>query len=222
MGPGGTREKDVALGVALALARALDGEPGIEVHLTRDRDVLVPIWERGERATRLKGDRPGIFVSIHANAVSSRTVRGVETYFLSEARTEHERRVAALENAPIATSDRSGAPDGFAGDLGFILNELRNHDYLHWSAELALLVQRQLARVHPGPDRGVKQGPLAVITNALMPAVLVEVGFLTHPREEGVLADLGFQRDSAAALARAVLEFAARYPPGAIVARQDR
>lgn len=112
IGPGGTREKDVALAVGLELSRLLAEDPEVEVRLTRDRDLLVPIWERGERATAWKGDRPGVFVSIHANGLPGRPeVRGFETYFLSEARTEHERRVAAAENAPLYQGGgRTGLP----------------------------------------------------------------------------------------------------------------
>jgi SsrA-binding protein len=98
----------VALAVALALARELEADPWIEVHLTRDRDVTVPIWGRGEQATAWKGDRPGVFVSIHANAVPEPSHGpGLRDLLPLRARTEHERRVAAAENAPFY---RQGAP----------------------------------------------------------------------------------------------------------------
>ncbi|HZD03323.1 MAG TPA: N-acetylmuramoyl-L-alanine amidase, partial [Longimicrobiales bacterium] len=169
LGPGGTREKDVALGVGLALARELERYPGLEVHLTRTTDVLVPLWRRGEWATEVKGERPGLFISIHANAMPTVSpTRGFETYFLSEARTEHERRVAAMENAPLELPEEGDGPAD--PGLSTILRELRNLDHQHWSALLAELVQGRLAPVHPGPDLGVKQAPFAVITNAVMPA----------------------------------------------------
>ena len=216
VGAGGTQEKEVALEVGLALARLLEEDPELEVRLTRDRDLLVPIWERGEQATEWKGDRPGVFVSIHANALPGRPgVRGFETYFLSEARTEHERRVAAAENAPLF---RDQGEDQFPPPqdplLAGILRDLRTFDHQHWSALFAELVQRELRTFHPGPDRGVKQGPFAVITNALMPSVLVEVGFLTHREEEQLLAHPDFHGDTADALARAIREFFQRYPAG--------
>ncbi|NNF39663.1 MAG: hypothetical protein HKN71_13410 [Gemmatimonadetes bacterium] len=214
LGPSGLREKDVALAVGLALARALDTIPDLEVHLTRDRDVSIPIWERGEMATRLRADRPGILISIHANALDDPAPRGLETYFLSEARTEHERRVAALENAPAALAGDGGSARTDDAGLAFILNELRNLDHIHWSADLAAVVHERVAAVHPGRDRGVRQAPLAVITNALMPSVLIELGFISNPTEEGVLADAGFQTDAAQAIAEAVVAFFQRYPPG--------
>lgn len=213
VGPGGVEEKDVALAVGLALARALDTVPDLEVHLTRDRDVSIPIWERGDMATRLKGDRPGVLVSIHANSLDDVNTRGVETYFLSQARTEHERRVAALENSPPAGGGDGGASVAADPGLAFILNELRNLDYVHWSADLAGVVQAELAEVHPGRNRGVKQAPLAVITNALMPGVLVELGFVSNQAEERLLSDADFHADAAGAIARALVEFFGRYPP---------
>jgi N-acetylmuramoyl-L-alanine amidase len=213
-GNGGTREKDLALSIGRALARILEADPDYEVHLTRDEDVLIPLWKRGEQATGWKGEGHGIFISIHANAMpTSRAARGFETYYLSEARTEHERRVAALENAAQELENVADQPPANS-DLSSILSELRNLDHQHWSALLAEMIQEELARVHPGPNRGVKQGPFAVITNALMPAVLVEVGFVTNADEERLLAQAGFQEEAAQAVARAVQEFFKRYPPG--------
>jgi N-acetylmuramoyl-L-alanine amidase len=213
MGPRRSREKDVTLAVALALAEELRDEPGLEVHLTRDDDTFIPIWERGEIATRLKGDRPGVFLSIHANSWNVRSVRGLETYFLSEARTEHEQRVAALENSVVELEQGRSGPDD--SELGFIIGELLNLDFQHWSSDLAREVQTSLARVHPGPDRGVKQGPLAVLTNAMMPSVLIELGFITNPTEEQALSQTAFQESVARAAADAVRSFFERYPPGA-------
>jgi N-acetylmuramoyl-L-alanine amidase len=215
IGPGGTMEKDVALSFALALARELTDDPRYEVRLTRDSDVFVPLWERGARATEWKGDRPGLFLSIHANALADRPgVRGFETYFLSEARTEHERRVAAAENAPLQLERPEDAPPVDDPLLAAIIRDLRTFDHQHWSALLADLVQQEFATFHPGPDRGVKQGPFAVITNSLMPSVLIEVGFISNREEERLIGQPEFQRQTAQALARSIERFFARYPPG--------
>lgn len=208
----GIREKNVALGVARAMAAELRKSDEFEVVMIRDGDTFVPLWDRGAQATTAKGERHGVFVSIHANSASVRgsPARGFETYFLSEARTEHERRVAAIENAPLGVE---AAPGG-GGDLDFILRELKNLDQQHWSSLLADMVQQEVARVHPGPDRGVKQAPLAVITNAIMPAVLVEIGYLSHPEEAKLIGQPAFQEEAGKALARAVVRFFQRYPPG--------
>jgi N-acetylmuramoyl-L-alanine amidase len=214
LGVGGVREKDVALGIALELAEVLKREEDVEVHLTRDDDTFVDLWDRGEIATNIKGDRYGIFVSIHGNSFpEQRGTRGFETYFLSEARTEHERRVSAIENAPLRMGGQSIDPEQDA-DLGFILRELTNLDHQHWSALLAEMVQDELETFHPGPNRGVKQGVLAVLTNALMPSVLVEVGYLSNGEESRLMGAGSFQTQTAEALGRSILRFFERYPPG--------
>ena len=204
-GPNGLREKDVALAIAGRLASQLR-ERGYEVHLTRTKDTLVPLAERPRIANRLKAGRPrALFLSIHANAARNRA-RGFETFILSEARTEDERRVAEMENAAVAFeengSDARGVPE-----LDLILNNLRNDFYLRASHALAEVVQKNMATFHPGPDRGVKQGGLVVLVGAFMPAVLVEVGFMSHPREAALLGTAAFQGKIAYALADAVDEF---------------
>ncbi len=220
-GAGGRREKDIALAIGRYLERELRGDEDLEVYMIRDRDVLVPLWERGLMATSFKGTRMGVFISIHVNSSpSSPAIRGFETYFLSEARTDHERRVAALENAPLQTDAELDDGDVEDVDLTFILRELQSLDHQHWSSLLAEGIQSELEEVHPGPNRGVKQGPFAVITNALMPAVLVEVGFITNREEERVLSRGEFQRGLATALAQGIRNFFLRYPPGQGVAVQ--
>ena len=220
-GAGGRREKDIALAIGRYLERELRGDEDLEVYMTRDRDVLVPLWERGPQATLLKGDRPGVFISIHVNfSPSSPAIRGFETYFLSDARTEDERRVAAIENSPLQLEAELDGDDVEDVDLTFILRELRTFDHQHWSSLLAEGIQSEMEDIHPGPNRGVKQGPFAVITNALMPAVLVEVGFISNREEERVLSRGEFQRGAAAALAKGIRDFFVRYPPGQGVAVQ--
>ena len=220
-GSGGRREKDIALAIGRYLERELRGEEDIEVYMTRDRDVLVPLWERGPRATRLKGARFGVFISIHVNSSpTSPAVRGFETYFLSEARTEHEQRVAEIENAPLQREAGLDGRDVQDVDLSVIERELQKFDHQHWSSLLAEGIQEELEDVHPGPNRGVKQGPFAVITNVIMPAVLVEVGFISNREEERVLSRGEFQREVARALAQGIRGFFERYPPGQEVAVQ--
>jgi N-acetylmuramoyl-L-alanine amidase len=103
--------------------------------------------------------------------------------------------------------------------LNGILQELINFDHQHWSAELAEMVQKDLAPVEKGPNRGVKQGPLAVLTNALMPAVLIELGFISNANEAKLLGSPDFQTTAARAIAKSVDRFFASYPPGAATAR---
>src|SRR5690606_20894181 len=102
IGPNGLREKDVTLAIARRLAALLRGREGYEVHLTRTADTLIALEDRPALANRWKAGRPAaVYISIHANSAVG-AARGFETFFLSEARTEDERRVAELENAAVA------------------------------------------------------------------------------------------------------------------------
>lgn len=203
VGPAGVREKDVTLALGLMLADSLESR-GYEVHLTRSTDVHVPLLERARIANRVKAGRPAtLFVSLHANSAAA-NVRGFETFFLSEARTDEERRVAEIENAAVRF-DEDGAAT--LGELDHILNMLRNDYYLHASHALAGVIQREFAGMHPGPNRGVKQAGFLVLVGAFMPAVLVEVGFISNVEEARLLAAATFQRRLVSALTGAIHSF---------------
>lgn len=210
IGPGGIREKDLTLAIARRLAEELRKRGGFEVHLTRTSDTLVALADRPHMANRWKGNRPAaLFISIHANSAANRNARGFETFFLSDARTEDERRVAEMENAAIAyESPDSTAPKN---DLDWIFNTLRNDFYVRASNDLAELIQQRLATVHPGPNRGVKQAGFRVLVGAFMPAVLVETAFISNRQEASLLRDAAFQRKIAGALADAVERFFASH-----------
>jgi N-acetylmuramoyl-L-alanine amidase len=204
----GLREKDVTLAIALRLASVLS-ERGYEVHLTRTRDALVPLDERPRMANRWKDDRPAaLFLSIHANSADSRHAVGFETFFLAEARTEEERRAAERENASVRFESGPAAP---ISELDYILNALRDDFYQRASNDLAQVVQEQFGAFHPGRDRGVKQAAFRVLLGARMPAILVEVGFLSNPREARLLSTVEFQRRLADGIAEAVDRFFDRH-----------
>ena len=206
-GPDGILEKNVTLQLARRLAAELN-DRGYEVHLTRNRDTLIALADRPRMANDWKRGRPAtIFVSIHGNA-GEKGAAGFETYFLSDARTEDERRVAEMENAATSYEDStaSGAPV-----VDRILNSLRNEYYVKVSDDLAELIQQHLAYIHPGPNRGVKQAGFRVLVGAIMPAVLVETGFMTSRKEERLLATARFQKQVTRALADAIGEFFARH-----------
>jgi N-acetylmuramoyl-L-alanine amidase len=202
-GPAGTREKDVTLRVARMVAELLRQDPTLDVRMTRDSDTLIALHDRARFANRWRGDgQPAVFISIHCNANESRSEKGYETYFLSEARTADARRVEAFENASVQYED---TPPG--GALAYILTDLRQNHYLRESGDWAQIVQDQLRSIHPGPDRGVKQAGFAVLRGTFMPAVLVEIGFLTNVREEQVLLD----REMEAAIARRLADSVRAY-----------
>jgi N-acetylmuramoyl-L-alanine amidase len=204
IGPNRLREKDVALALAKRVG-ALLKERGYEVHLTRTTDTLIALADRPRLANRWKGGRPSaIFLSIHANSVARGDARGYETFFLSDARTEDERRVAEMENAAVEFEDADGEHDS---ELDGILAGLRNDYYVRASSELAEVVQEELSLFHTGPNRGVKRAGFNVLVGALLPAVLVEVAFISNREEANLLGTSAFQDKIAFGLAEAVDRF---------------
>ena len=204
------REKDIALDVALALREQLV-EKGVNVIMTRSTDTLIALRDRGRIANSKKGD---LFLSIHVNAANLRwkqpgAARGFETYFLSEARTEDARRVEAMENEVVKYEIASDVPSN--DPLSFIVHDMEQNQHLRESSDLAATVQRGLARMHPGPNRGVKQAGFAVLIAALMPSVLIEIGFGTNPAEARFLRDPQRQKQIAGSIADATMEYIAGY-----------
>ncbi len=192
-GPAGELEKTIALAIARHVATRLQAR-GVAVRLTRESDEAIPLQQRTAVANRLKANA---FVSIHANASPARAARGAETYFMSaEASDVQAAQAAAEENAATP-------PD----TVQLILWDLAQVANLNESARLARTVQERLNTLHDTRDRGVKQAPFLVLTGATMPAVLVEVGFLSNPEEAARLNERRGQEAVATALADAILEF---------------
>lgn len=203
-------EKDVTLAVALKLGDVLRSR-GVDVIYTRTRDTLIALSDRGRIANQASAD---VFISIHVNAANPHwrdpgAARGFETYFLAEAKTEDARRVEEMENESLRFES---VTDVKADDpLSFILRDMEQNQYLRESSDFAEIVQRRLAMVHPGPNRGVKQAGFRVLLTAFMPAVLVEVGFGTNAQEAEFLALPAKQRQVANAVADATTEYLQRY-----------
>ena len=202
-GPGGTLEKDVTLAIARRLRAAIVNGLGYQVFLTRDKDEEVALDERTALANNYKAD---LFVSIHANASRSRGATGSEVYFLSyQASDEESRRVAMAEGA-VAPPGGGAAP---SSDLALILWDMAQAEHLEESSTLASRVQEQLADVTKTQMRGVKQAPFRVLVGAAMPAVLVEVAFISNPEEEKLLTSDAFQGKLATALMRGIARYEA-------------
>ena len=203
-GPAGTREKDVNLQVARRVVALLQQDPTLDVRLTRNRDTLIALRDRPRMAARWRAEgQPALFMSIHCNAHPSRAETGYETYFLAEARTAESRRVQAMEDAAEQYEERR--PEG--DPLSFIMSDLRQNQHLRESSDWAQMIQDRLREVHPGPSRGVKQAGFAVLVGATMPAVLVELGFISNRNEEQMLLDPRQQDTFARQLAAGVQDF---------------
>ena len=203
-------EKDVTLAVAKQLASALRSR-GLKVIMTRTTDTLIALSDRGRIANASHAD---LFVSVHVNAANPNwkkpaATRGFETYFLAEAKTEDAKRVEAMENESVKFETGVHAPKG--DPLAFIINDMAQNEHLRESSDLAETVQGTLAKIHPGPDRGVRQANFAVLRTSFMPAVLVEIGFGTNPDEAKVLANKLWQTRIAGAIADATVNYLSRY-----------
>ena len=203
-------EKNITLSVANKLGSQLKAR-GVDVLYTRSADTLIALDDRGRIANRAKGD---LFISIHVNAANPNWkdpggARGFETYFLSEAKTEDARRVEQMENSVIRLE--SGARAGTSDPLSFIVSDMTQNQHLRESSQLAELIQQRLGGMHPGPSRGVKQAGFRVLVTAYMPAVLVEIGFGTNPREAAYMTDPGKQDALARAIADAAMDYLQRY-----------
>jgi N-acetylmuramoyl-L-alanine amidase len=202
--PDGLVEKDITLAIA-RLLRAELTRRGIAALLTRSTDTLIDLADRGAFC------RAGcdLFVSIHVNAMPpgrrSERTSGAETYFLSDAKTEDQQRVANMENDAIRFESVPAV--AATGPLDFILKDLQLNEYLRESAQLAQLVQRYVAAVHPGGDRGVQQAGFMVLTTARRPAILVETGFATNPTDGAFLASSLGEHKIASAVADGIVTY---------------
>jgi N-acetylmuramoyl-L-alanine amidase len=197
-GQKGLKEKEVALDLAIVLKDKLQ-EAGFDVVLTRQEDVLIPVWDRAQIANEAGAD---LFISLHLNAAKARAAKGSEVYFLSlDAGDADAAEVAALEN------EGAGQPPGQDSVVASILDDMAQKAFLQDSEKLAVAVQNQLNHLVGIKERGVKQAPFAVLRSAAMPAVLVETAFISNPKEEAKLKDPAFRKKVAEAITQEVKRF---------------
>jgi len=202
--PRGVREKAVTLAVSKKLAELAAAE-GWRVSLTRTGDEDPPLDVRAGVANREKAD---LFLSIHCNsmptAAARRISRGVETYSLSANATDAAAHaLAARENADVGVA---AGPVGL-DPVSLILDDLARTQAHGDSSRLARIVQREFVRTARVKDRGVRQAPFLVLAGAEMPAVLVEIGFISHPVEGRDLAKPQYQDLVATALRDGIRAF---------------
>jgi len=204
-GVSGALEKEITLGVAQGCARELR-KLGFEVIETRVSDQAVRLERRSATAN---AQGAGLFVSIHANSAGRATIAGVETYYMDLSSDEAASRLAERENRA-----RSVAGDPSSDPTEAMLADLRMGAFAKQSSALAAQVHRQLVsglrEFYGGErirDRGLRTAPFWVLLDSQMPAVLVELGYLTNASEERRLRTHGFQRLAARAIATAIAEF---------------
>ena len=196
----GINESELTLDIALRVQKLLEKQPGIDVVMTRDTDVFIPLQERTAIANREGAD---LFLSIHANASRSSAARGIETYFLNFATNPEAEAVAARENA--------GSSQGMH-NLPDIVKAIALNNKINESRDFADTVQKSMVkRLRPRNktlrDLGVKQAPFVVLIGAGMPSVLAEMSFLTNHQEGTLLKTSAYRQSIAQALYEAVLSY---------------
>jgi N-acetylmuramoyl-L-alanine amidase len=196
LGAKNLREAHVVLSIARELRREL-ALRGFEVVMIRDGDVFLPLQERTDVANHKDAD---LFLSIHANAARSRKLAGVETYLLDTRYDKQTARVAARENGTTVKQ---------LSDLHMLLASLKLGNNERYASRYANLVQSALVRrlrkdYRDTIDLGVKRGPFLVLFQADMPAILVEVGFVSNAAEGKRMGSRGFARAAAEGIADGV------------------
>ncbi|MCB9185083.1 MAG: N-acetylmuramoyl-L-alanine amidase, partial [Flavobacteriales bacterium] len=205
-----TTEKHVSLNVARLVGKYLnEAFPDVKVLYTREDDRFIELMERTQIANRAKAD---VFISIHCNANDNKDPHGCETYVMGLHKTEANMRVAQKENAAILMEDGHELKyDGYdpKDPESQIALSLRQNVHLDQSLLLSSLIQKQFKDRVGRNDRGVKQAGFLVISYTTMPAVLVELGFLTNATEEDFLQGDQGQDYMASAIYRAIKEYKA-------------
>lgn len=194
------KEKTAVLGVAKKLGEILKSR-GYKVYFTRSTDVFINLRSRTKFANDKMAD---LFVSIHANAApnaaKAKSMHGIETFFLSPARSERSKNAAALENKSDIEEMNYFSQQTF-------LNVL-NREKIIASNKLGIDIQKEILasarKVYAASDGSVREAPFWVLVGALMPAVLVEIGYITHPVEGEKLFDEAYQKALANGIANGI------------------
>jgi N-acetylmuramoyl-L-alanine amidase len=198
-GPNGALEKQITLSVARRLKASLEGRLGLRVILTRDSDTTVALDERAAIANNNKAD---LFVSLHANAAPRPATSGAEVFYLSL-----DEYGDAAERVAHADSDPLPVFGGGTRDIELILWDMAQARYIKESAALAQTVEASLRQRVPMSPRAIQQAPFRVLVGANMPAVLVEMGFMTNPAQEKQLQSDDFQNLIVQALVESISRF---------------
>jgi len=206
-------EKDVSLAVALKVEQYIKQRfPDIKVVMTRRTDTYPTLHERTVIANRAQGD---VFISIHCDAAENRSAYGSSTYVMGKDHDD-ENRVAMRENSVILQEDNQDVYEGFdpSKPESYIMLTMFQYAFIQQSVELAQTVQNAFRNDVGRKDRGVRQQPLYVTSRTAMPAILIELGFLTNSAEEDFLMTDDGQDQMAQAIARSFAQYKVRREGG--------
>jgi N-acetylmuramoyl-L-alanine amidase len=195
-------EKDIVLKAAKKIAARL-ADKDYNVIMTRTEDVFIPLKDRTKIADSARAD---LFVSIHCNAApNKRDMNGAETYFLSAARSDWARTVEATENSAIRFEAKSGSG---LSELDYILNDLAQTQFLEESQQAGICIQECMVQKCDLYNRGLKQANFYVLRLNYMPAVLVEIAFITHSEDRKKLLDDKFLQKACDAIVEGIEAYA--------------
>ena len=212
--PGGKNvEKQIVLSVALKLGKLIENAyPNVKVLYTRKTDVFIPLFTRTDFANKNHAD---LFISIHVNALKNNTTpSGSQTFVMGVNKSDSNMEVSKLENSVIAyEEDYNTTYQGFDPNNpeSYIIFSLQQNAHLEQSMHFAELIQNALGKAPILVNRGVSQGGFAVLWRSTMPAVLVELGFMTNVKDRQVLISNDSQQKLANALFRAFSQFKSEY-----------
>jgi N-acetylmuramoyl-L-alanine amidase len=205
---GSLKEKDVALKIALKVGGYIEKNiPGVKVIYTRKDDRYLPLDERAAIANKNKAD---LFICIHANAIWKPEIYGTETYVMGLSKSVGNLEVAKRENSVILLDDNyEERYEGFDPNSpeSDILFSLTQSAFQESSLKFADKVEKEFKNKLGRKSHGVKQANFWVLWRTAMPSVLIEVGFLTNPKEEKFLAEDASQNLIASAIFRAFKEY---------------
>lgn len=199
-------EKELTLRLSQQIASELKAL-GIEASLTRDIDQDLALPKRTAAANALKAD---VFISIHLNSSQGESGSGVETYILNNTTDATSKRLAELENSGLKVTSPALAAAGSNPEVALILKDLRLDGNLADSKRLACLIQSEVLEattphgIESKRNRGIKQALFYVLLGADMPSVLVEAGFLNHPKDRAYLSSFWGRKTMARSIAHAV------------------
>ncbi len=202
----GAKEKDVVLAISKKLGGYINEYlPDVKVIYTRDDDTFIDLEERGPIGNKHEGD---LFVSIHANAFEKTSVRGTEVFFLGMHRNQTSFEIMKHENQVFNTSGHDYVE---LTEEDLMIYELAHAGYIATSERISTMIDHQFTNRAGRKSRGVKQAGFVVLYGAAMPAMLVEVGFLTNPSEQRFLSSDYGQSIIASALFRAIRDYKVEY-----------
>ncbi len=207
------REKDITLSVALKLGKLIKKEhPAVEVLYTRDKDVFVELHDRGNFANKKNAD---LFISIHVNSAGKASApSGSETFVMGLHKSDENMAVAQRENAVITyENDFSSKYEGYdpRSPESFIIFSLMQNAHLDQSMQMASFVQKELGNKPIKVNRGVKQAGFLVLWKSTMPAILVELGFLSNQTDREIMTSDNGQDKLAECLFKAFSSYKKKY-----------